>query len=142
MGNEITTVSLRWHKTKLSELHLHDETYFYAFSRANNVVYIGKSEWTTLKAEINQNLKRLDISHIGLSLWIGYVVTDKTSIKRITTQIIDDVESLLIYKIPSQHNIKKTKSYRGRVPLRVENNNINIFPRQLTITPKTVIYRD
>ena len=136
-----TTVSLHWYKTKLSELHLLGESYFYAFTRANTIVYIGKSEWTTLKAEISQNLKRLQISNIGLSLWIGYIETDKTTIKRITTQIIDDVESLLIYKIPTTFNNKKTKSYRGRIPLRVINNNIELFPTQMNITVKTSIVR-
>lgn len=50
--NNLTVVSLAWQKTKLSKIHLHRETYFYAFARANNLLYIGKSEYTTLKAEI------------------------------------------------------------------------------------------
>lgn len=99
-------------------------------------MYIGKSEYTTLKAEIKQNLSRLGISNIGLTPWIGYVERDKTSIKRITSEIIDDVKSLLIYKLQTQFNEKKTKSYRGRVPLRVINHDSHIFPKQITITKK------
>lgn len=137
MSNEITTVTLDWEQTNLSRIHLHHEAYFYAFSRANTVVYIGKSEWTTLRAEITQNLKRLNISNTGLSLWIGHVNRNKTSIKRITTEIIDDVESALIFKIPSTHNIQKTKTYRGRVNLKIINENISVFKKQITITPKT-----
>lgn len=104
--DNLTVVSLGWQKTKLSEIHLLVEAYFYAFTRADNLLYIGKSEYTTLKAEIKQNLSRLDISNIGLTPWIGYVERDKTSIKRITSEIIDDVESLLIYKLQTQFNEK------------------------------------
>ena len=71
--DNLTIVSLGWQKTKLSEIHLHGEAYFYAFTRADNLLYIGKSEYTTLKAEIKQNLTRLGISNIGLVLWIGVV---------------------------------------------------------------------
>lgn len=139
--DNLTVVSLGWQKTKLSEIHLHGETYFYAFTRADNLLYIGKSEYTALKAEIKQNLSRLGISNIGLTLWIGYIERDKTSIKRITSEIIDDVESLLIYKLHTQFNEKKTKCYRGRVPLRVINHDSHIFPKQLTITKKTALTR-
>lgn len=142
MSTEITKVTLDWEKTCLSKLHLHNEAYFYAFSRANKVLYIGKSEWTTLVAEIKQNLKRLAISNTGLSLWIGHVNKSKTTIKRITTEIIDDVESLLIFKVQSKHNIQKTKTYRGRVNLRVVNENNNLFPGQITITPKSKLVND
>lgn len=138
---EMTTVSLGWQKTKLSEIHLLGEAYFYAFTRADYLLYIGKSEYTTLKAEIKQNLTRLAISNIGLTLWIGYIEKDKTSIKRITSSIIDDVESLLIYKLQTKYNIQKTKTYRGRVPLRVINHDSHIFPKQLTITEKTTLVR-
>lgn len=139
--DNLTVVSLGWQKTKLSEIHLLGEAYFYAFTRADNLLYIGKSEYTTLKAEIKQNLTRLGISNIGLTLWIGYVERDKTSIKRITSEIIDDVESLLIYKLQTQFNEKKTKSYRGRVPLRLINHDSHIFPKQITITKKTALVR-
>ena len=138
---DLTIVSLGWQQTKLSEIHLHGETYFYAFTRADNLLYVGKSEYTTLKAEITQNLKRLGISNIGLVLWIGYIERDKTSIKRISSEIIDDVESLLIYKLNTQFNEKKTKSYRGRVPLRVINHDSHIFPKQITITKHTPLVR-
>lgn len=138
---EMATVSLGWQKTKLSEIHLLGEAYFYAFTRADHLLYIGKSEYTTLKAEIKQNLTRLAISNIGLTLWIGYIERDKTSIKRITSSIIDDVESLLIYKLQTKYNIQKTKTYRGRVPLRVINHDSHIFPKQLTITEKTTLVR-
>lgn len=137
----VTTVYLGWEKTNLSTMHLLGETYFYALTRGDNLLYVGKSEYTFLKAEIRQNLKRLDISNTGLVIWIGFVERDKTTIKRMTSEIIDDVESLLIYKLHTHYNEKKTKTYRGRVPLRVINDYCPILPRQITITKNTPLNR-
>lgn len=63
-------------------------------------------------------MNRLDISNIGLSIWIGYIDHHDTSHSE-DHHLIDDAESLLIYRNETQFNDKKTKSYRGIVPLKV-----------------------
>lgn len=41
-------LKIRWEQTNLSTIKIVDDTYFYAFVRATNLLYIGKSHRTTL----------------------------------------------------------------------------------------------
>lgn len=137
------TIQIRWIQTKLSKLDEHENHYFYAFSRANILLYLGKSHKTFLKQEIKQSLKRLEMSAIGLSIWIGWLFKydtehDKeieiTETELINSQLVDDAESLLIYRNKPTYNKTKIKSYRGRVPLTVISKGCLLLKGKITIT--------
>lgn len=128
----MATVALNWYQTNLKELKYHEDSYFYAFSRGNSLLYIGKSEMTTIHQEIKQNLKRLKIAPNGLSLWIGYI-SDRHFEKASTSEMIDDIENLLIFRCNTYYNDKKTKTYKGILPLTVKNNGFRLIPTILKI---------
>lgn len=139
------TVNIRWIQTNLSKLDEHENHYFYAFSRGNVLLYLGKSHKTLLKEEIKQSLKRLKISSIGLSIWVGWLfkhdTTHQTEVEitdnnLIDSKLVDDAESLLIYRNKTFFNDKKTKSYRGIIPLTVFSKGCYFLKEKISIVSK------
>ena len=58
-------VKIAWEQTNFSELPEQEDTYFYAFTRANNLLYIGIAYRQKVKDEIRQRLNDLGISNQG-----------------------------------------------------------------------------
>ncbi len=134
-------LKIHWFQTNLTNLSAEHDTYFYAFSRGNSILYIGKSHLTTLHKEVKQNLNRLKISNIGLVIWVGFVTdTTKTNHQDIG-QLVDDAESLLIFRNPTQLNDKKTKSYRGIVPFKVVSDGCPYLKKTITISTSSILNR-
>ena len=140
MADITNKITIHWFQSNLKNLSAEHDTYFYAFSRANKLLYIGKSHFTELKNEVNQNLKRLNISNIGLVIWVGYMF-DESVYKNKLQELVDDAESLLIYRNKTQFNEKKTKSYRGRVPFKVISVGMPLLKKTITITTSSPLQR-
>jgi len=112
-------VKIEWIKTNYREIKEYYDTYYYAFSRGNSLLYIGISYKQNVKTEIDQTLRRLGINTTGLSIWLGYLNSDATTYSRITEQIIKDVECLMIYTNQPICNTQCKENYTGRCNIKV-----------------------
>lgn len=107
-------VKIDWLKTKLSDLPELQDTYLYAFTRGNNLLYLGMTYYQIVDDEIKQSLRRLSINNKGLTIWLGYINGQKSTYATITKQIIQDTEALLIICNETTFNIQSTETYSGR----------------------------
>ena len=112
-------MKLQWKKTKLSELGDNEDTWFYAFTRGNVLLYIGITYHQVVHNEIKKRLRELSINSSGLSIWLGYIA--ESDYERITKQIVRDIECLLIYAHQPSYNTQCTSNYTGRDNLKVKN---------------------
>ena len=112
-------VEIQWRKTTLNSLSQEEDTWFYALSRGNALLYIGISYHQDITKEIKQTLRAFDISTSGLSIWLGYII--ETDYGRITHQIVRDIESLLIFTHQPTYNTQCMTNYTGRDNLKVKN---------------------
>jgi len=129
--NIMETLVIDWVKTNYSELPEMKNTYFYAFTRANHLVYIGITKSTseqTVKQEITNTIKRLNISTTGLSIFLGYMNRQTNHLglrKRIDDSLILNAECLLIFKNQPIENEQCKQSYTGRWNFRVISNDFS-----------------
>ena len=113
------TVTLEWVQTSYSNLEEMEDCHFYALSRGSSVLYIGMTYQQYVQNEVKQTLREFDLSEIGLTIWLGYI--QKMDFGRITKQIVQDVECLLIFAHQPTYNEQCKSSYTGRDVLRVKN---------------------
>ena len=134
----LNEVKLKWEKTNLNELGGSEDTWFYMFTRGNNVLYIGIAYHQDIYREIKQSLRAFDITSIGLSIWLGYII--ETDYRRITEQIVKDVECLLIYTHQPSYNTQCMANYTGRNNLQVKNRGCPLLRRCVKIEGWSIYY--
>ena len=134
----LNEVILKWEKTNLNKLDDSEDTWFYMFTRGNNLLYIGIAYHQDVYREIKQSLRAFDISTLGLSVWLGYIV--ETDYGRITEQIVKDVECLLIYIHQPSYNTQCKSSYTGRNNLKVRNRGCPLLRRCVKIEGGMIYY--
>lgn len=112
-------VRLFWQK-RIYDLILNSESpSLYMFTRGAGIIYIGVAYNTGLKAEIDQNIKRLRLERSGLAIWTAKIVG--SSYDRITAEIYFDAECLNIFVHKVADNTQCNENYSGRDNFRVEN---------------------
>jgi hypothetical protein len=88
----MNNIILEWKQIDINSIPELDDTYFYAFTQNNNLLYIGMTYYQDVVDEIRQTIRR--IGYNGNKIWLGYI--KKTDYERITKEIIMDIEFLLI----------------------------------------------
>jgi hypothetical protein len=134
----LNELKLRWEKTNLLELDDKEDTWFYMFTRGKNIIYIGISYHQDIRREIKQSLRAFSICTIGLSIWLGYIM--ETNYRRITEQIVKDVESLLIYTHQPSYNTHCKSNYTGRNNLKVKNSGCRLLRHCIKIEERNIYY--
>lgn len=132
------TVKIEWHRTSLAQIRNFHDTYYYAFSRGNNLLYIGQTYLQDVGTEIRQTIRRLNINPNGLSIWLGYIDDRLTTYQRITQQIVTDVECLMIYTNEPIYNQQCKQAYTGRCNLKVRTSGCNLIRRCVRCENNTV----
>lgn len=122
-------IKIDWVKTNYNEVGDYYDTYYYAFSRGNNLLYIGISYRQNVKTEIAQSQRRLGINVNGLSIWLGYVNSDQTTYGRITKQIVLDAECLMILTNQPTYNTQCKENYTGRCNFKVKTSGCSLIRR-------------
>ncbi len=119
----LKSLKIEWEKTNLNGLNNHEDTWFYAFSRGNGLIYVGIAYHQDVVKEIKQSLRAFDINTAGLSIYLGYIA--ESDYGRITEQIVRDTECLLIYVHQPSYNVQCTANYTGRDNLKIKNRGCN-----------------
>ncbi len=122
-------VHIEWIQTNYRGIEDCDDTYYYAFSRGNYLLYIGISYDQDIKTEIDQTLRRFGINTTGLTIWLGYLNSTATTYGRITQQIVLDVECLMIFTNKPYHNTQCKDNYPGRCNLTVSTTGCSLIRR-------------
>ncbi len=113
-------LKIDWTQTNYERMNDYNDTYFYAFTRGGNLLYIGIAFKQIVQTEISQTLRRLGINSKGLNIWLGYPNPDQTTYGRITEQIATDAECLMIYTNQPVYNTQCKDSYTGRCNFKVK----------------------
>ena len=121
--SRITTVEVNWGVVKFNELSKCQTCDFYILSRGSNLLYIGKAFHTDVKTEVPQSIDRHRFDKRGLSIQVGQINLEKSSISKRTESIVNDIEKLLIYchndkPLVNTHHMDK---YTGRKNMTVKN---------------------
>ncbi len=125
----MNTVKINWQQINFSELGDFYDTYYYAFTRGNKLLYIGISYDQNVRTEIGQSIRRLRINTKGLTIWLGYLDSTATTYSRITRQIVIDVECLMIITNQPAYNNQCKENYRGRCNLKVRTSSCSLIRR-------------
>ena len=127
----MNSISISWTPTNYSNLFEQEDSFFYAFVRGNNLLYVGIATKQDVKARVPQSIKRvLKGVTTGVSIWLGQI--RDSSYGRITYQMIIDAENLLIYKNQPKHNIRGKNNYAGRNYLRITSDNMPYMYKTIT----------
>ena len=132
------TMDLVWEKVGFSELDEVEDCHFYAFTRGNSLLYLGMTWDQDIQSEVKQSLKDFGANNLGLSIWMGYIV--KTSAKRLSPQLIQDAEALLIRNHGPLWNNHHVHSYRGRDNLVLSNTGLPLLNLCIQIRGETIYY--
>jgi hypothetical protein len=116
MGYNLKQVVLKWKRTTLSSMNEMEDTWFYSFTRWDNLLYIGMTfgKTQTVQKEIRQTLRSFDEEVRGLVIWLGYIDFEKTDYNQMKKKLIQDVEALLIRSHEPSWNTSNTKNYGKR----------------------------
>lgn len=125
----MNVLKIVWEQTNFRKLPNQEDTYFYAFTRANNLLYIGIAYKQKVKDEIRQRLGDLGVNTHGLSIWLGYIDENRTSYSRITEQIVRDAECLQIHINQPSLNSQCMQNYTGRCNLTVKTSGCSLIRR-------------
>ena len=110
-------ITLKWEKTTFSKMKELKNTYLYMFTRANYIIYIGKTgirSKQSVQDEIKSKKEAMFNSSVnGVSVWLAYIVNNhcENSIQRFSEQIVHDVENLLIYAVKPSQNVQCVDNY-------------------------------
>ena len=131
MTSKKHSIHLTWERTNLSNIVNMEDCHFYAFTRGNNLLYIGMTWDQFIQKEAKTTLNAFNDNSKGLSIWLGYI--DKISSKRLTYKIIRDVEALLIKYHEPIWNRQNIRNYNGRDNLDVKNEGLHLLDDHLHV---------
>jgi len=136
-----TEIALRWtplynnHKEAMNIRYANAN--FYAFSSRNrNLLYIGISRNQDLWCEMDYSAGRLHRRIHGYFInhnyadywwWVGEIMRNRSTIRRITNRLLFDVESLLIFSNQPLMNTQHIARYNGRRCLVVRSENFSLI---------------
>ena len=130
-------ITLKWKRTTFSKMGELQKTYWYMFTRANNIIYIGKTgikSQQTVQDEIKSKKEILFEGSVkGVTVWLAYKIVNKrckNPIQRLSEQIVHDVENLLIYAVKPSQNVQCVDNYNGR-GLRIINEGCEFLTREI-----------
>ena len=133
------TIVFKWEKYDPDDPK---DGYLYAFVLGRNVLYIGQSYNQPLYERIKQSLTERELKgKPGLRVYaaqVDYNSRYKDAIKRITSNLVDDAEKLLIYALQPSRNTQHRKSYKGRQPLRLISTGCSALPKEVYIVDDEV----
>ena len=136
----MNTIKIKWIQTNFDELPHLEDTYLYAFSRGNTLLYVGMTYYQIVDTEIKQSMYRIGINPKGLSLWLGFFDFRKSTFQRISRKLVLDTENLLIVTHQSNYNVKSTINYKGRNNFRVRTSGSRFF-RPCVKCERNTVYR-
>lgn len=111
------TVSIEWLNIKYDKLSSYEDAYFYMSLKGRTLLYIGIAFKQDIVKEVNNTLRAFKVKGDTITIGLGYI--SYTTYKRITEQIVKDVECLLIFKNQPLWNTQCKSSYTGRPDLKV-----------------------
>lgn len=120
-----------WERTLIEEINEMEDCHFYAFSQGNNLLYIGMTWDQTIQKEVKKTLYLYDAKKKELIIWLGYIVD--IDYKRLTKNIVKDVEALLIRYHEPNWNVSNVKNYTGRDKLIVINDMFPLLEKYLRV---------
>ncbi|MBR3947333.1 MAG: hypothetical protein IKJ56_09600 [Bacteroidales bacterium] len=133
-------IKLKWKQTTFSQMNDLDDTNFYMFVRLGKIIYIGMTAVTSeqsVQDEINSKKDPMFNGNVaGVSVWLGYLKKDaryNNSIKRLSDNIVHDVENLLIYTVKPANNTQCVNNYGGR-DLLIVNEDCPLLPDKIDST--------
>lgn len=133
-------IKLNWKQTTFSQMRDLEDTNFYMFTRFGKIIYIGMTGVTSnqsVQDEIRSKFEPMFGGNVaGVSVWLGCFKKDaryNNSIKRLTDNIVRDVENLLIYTIKPANNTQCVNNYGGR-DLQIVNDNCPFLPSKIDST--------
>ena len=117
-------ITIDWYRTNWTTISYNEDTVFYAFTRGNNLIYIGIAYRQRIIDEVRNTLRRLNLSTTGMSIWLGYIDRANTTYGRVTQEIVRHAECLMIYMNQPSQNVQCMQNYTGRRNLRVVSRNL------------------
>jgi hypothetical protein len=133
-------IKIEWIKTNSNGIGNHRHTPFYAFSRGNNLLYMGKSYDQPVSVRVAQNLAHHKLNVQGLSIWLGYVNYSKSTFTRLTEQIVLDAECLMIKTNLPSLNVQCKETYSGRSNFKVKTSGCPLI-RRCVRCENNVVYK-
>lgn len=112
-------IVLKWEEVGYDELSEMEDSYFYAFSRNLNLIYLGTAYHQSIVYKIKSEIMKFEMDMKRLTIWIGHIV--ESDFKQITEQIVKDIECLLIHVHRPTYNTRCIANYTGRNNLKVRN---------------------
>lgn len=129
-------VTIQWIQTNRTNIRNENDKDFYAFSRGDTLLYIGIAYNQNVADEVNQTLRRLNISTTGLSIWLGDIDRNNSTYGRITQSIVLDAECMMIYMNNPHYNIQCKQNYTGRSNFRVISSGLNLLLSKISCDSK------
>ncbi len=132
----VSRVTIKWEQTNMKNISCQDDTFLYAFVRGANLLYIGLANKQDVQTEVNQTIKRLEETNVGLVIYLGYIRYAKIEEDEPTAiyGIVKDTECLLIFKNQPVRNKQCKKSYTGRQPFTVVSNGLSLLKTTVAAT--------
>ena len=87
-------ITLEWERVEdINKIRELDDTEFYVFTQNNTLLYIGIAYHQNVADEIRQTIRSFKYNENKIKIWLGYI--EKSDYKRITEEIVRDIECLL-----------------------------------------------
>jgi len=126
-GKQVPTVVIRWQQTNLQDLSKQADAHLYILSRGGNLLYIGLAYKQSVSAEARKTINDFSESPHGLVLWLGRIDREESDFQRVTEELVNDVECLLIYTHQPPYNMQCKADYTGRPNLRVRSRRCSLL---------------
>lgn len=115
----MTTLAINWKRIPWRELNYVENSHFYMYVCKKQPIYIGIAYDWHIVDEIYQTLDSFKYRQADISLYIGYIQYGKSTMKKISKELIKDSECLIIYFNKPRDNTQCKKNYIGRNNLKV-----------------------
>jgi hypothetical protein len=112
-------INLAWKKTTVKKMKDVKHGHFYAFSHGVRLQYIGMTYAQDVHDEIKNTIRAYGLSANGLTIWIGQI--KQTDYKRVSKDLVMDIERFLIFTYQPSFNIQGKPNNNVRRNLVVKN---------------------
>ncbi|MCL5992536.1 MAG: hypothetical protein M1419_10630 [Bacteroidetes bacterium] len=137
----MTTLAINWKRIPWRELNYVENSYFYMYITNKKPIYIGVSYKQHIVDEIYQTLESFNYRQVEISLYIGYIQYGKSTIEKISKELVKDSECLLIYCNQPRDNIQCKENYTGRDNLKVICNGTSYLYKVQNCQNKQILVR-
>ena len=102
------------------EFEFFDDCYIYMFLSESEIIYIGKAHYQEMRKRLKQHLSgddvwkwiRKNFSLKNIRVKVAFI--EELGQERMSMELVDDIENLLIVTQQPPANIQKTRTYGGR----------------------------